>query len=77
MISRCRGIDCQLREKCFRWLLPPVNNPNIYVHSMYSQLNDQCRFYWEKPKAKKESMNEFHANRLNMMIERINRDNFK
>ena len=77
MIWRCKGINCSLKETCYRWLLKHSNNPNDYMQSMYSTMHNDCRNYW-KVKSKNDNTGaDIHARMLNNMIDRINKDNYR
>lgn len=74
MIARCKGINCTLRESCYRWLLPPVEDKNAYMQSMYSSMNQTCRFYWKVKPETDSTFIDRHVAILNAMIDRMNRN---
>jgi hypothetical protein len=54
-VARCHGKDCPLRDKCLRFVTPPVpNHPRQdYVVSPYDKSTGECVDFWEVAKVEK------------------------
>jgi hypothetical protein len=47
-ISMCKGVDCKIRDKCYRYLAVPSEYVQSYfVESPYDPKKKTCRYFWE------------------------------
>lgn len=47
-ISKCRGGDCPLKEKCFRFTAPTNEfRQSYFVDVPYDKETNKCKYLWE------------------------------
>jgi len=71
MIARCGGIDCRLKDTCYRYLMPNNGKDGTWAQALYSFTNRSCKNYWQIVKKSEQTFLDSHVARLNTMIDRL------
>jgi hypothetical protein len=54
-ITMCSGIECPLKETCYRYLAKPSFYQSYFFTAPYDKEYESCGHYWEDKKSSKPS----------------------
>jgi len=46
-IDKCSGIDCKLKQKCYRFLAPSSEPWQWWCNHEYNKQTKTCDYFWE------------------------------
>lgn len=52
-ISKCVGVDCPLRDTCYRYTSKPDKYWQSYGDFSFDKENNECKYYWKNERVTK------------------------
>lgn len=46
-ISKCNGIDCPLKNNCYRYIAIASEYQAYFMHPPYDEEKNECKYFWD------------------------------